>query len=108
MESLEQMLKAGWQQQRPAVEGIGADVSLSLADPHSGRTALRLQAWPVDSKRAPQVFEKPLVWVASSPVPVRQGQLVRISGWVNVPRQLALRPRLPRFAGRRDLGDRIR
>jgi len=111
MESLEQMLKAGWQQQRPAPAGIGTDVSLSLADPHSGRTALRLQAWPADSKLAPQVFEKPLVWVASSPVPVRQGQLARISGWIHGPRQLAATTEgLLVFdsVGGPDLGDRIR
>jgi hypothetical protein len=89
METLDQMLSAGWQQQRQTLESIGTDVSLSLADPHSGRSALRMQAWPTDVKRAPQVFEKPLVWITSSPIPVRQGQMVQISGWVNVPRAVA-------------------
>jgi hypothetical protein len=111
MESLERMLKAGWQQQRPAPEGIATDVSLSLTDPHQGRSALRLQAWAADARRAPQVFEKPLVWVASSPVPVRQGQLVRINGWAHVPRPLAGASEglliFDSLAGP-DLGDRIR
>jgi hypothetical protein len=89
MESLDQMLKAGWQQQRFASAGIGAEVSLSLADPHSGRSALRLQAGAADPKRAPRAIERPSVWVVSSPVPVRQGQLVRIHGWADVPRPLA-------------------
>jgi hypothetical protein len=111
MESLEQMLKGGWQQQRQPPEGIGTDVSLSLADPHAGRSALRLQAWPADARRAPQVFEKPLVWVSSSPVPVRQGQLARVSGWIHVPRQLAGTTEgllvFDSFGGP-DLGDRVR
>jgi len=111
MESLEQMLKAGWQQQRPASEGVTADVSLSLTEPRSGRSALRLQAWPTDAKRAPQTIERPPVWITSSSVPVRQGQMVRIHGWANVPRRLTgTAEGLLIFdsIGGTDLGDRIR
>jgi hypothetical protein len=111
MESLDQMLKAGWQQQRLTVDDVGTDVSLSLADPHAGRSALRLQAWPTDAKRAPQAIERPPVWVTSSPVPVRQGQLVRIHGWANAPRRLAASTEgLLVFdsLGGSELGDRIR
>jgi hypothetical protein len=111
MESLDAMLKAGWQQQRLAEGGLGADVSLSLADPRSGRSALRLQAWPADPKQAPQAIERPPVWVTSSPVPVRQGQLVRIHGWANVPRRLAASSEgllIFDSLGGSDLGDRIR
>lgn len=89
MESLDQMLQAGWRQQRQPPAGVACDVSLSLADPHGGRTALRMQAWAADQRQAPQILDGPLVWITSSPVPVRQGQLVRIHGWVNVPRQIA-------------------
>ena len=117
MESLDQMLKAGWSRvheaQRNAPDGneIATDVSLSLSDPRAGRTALRLQASATDAKRAPQAIERPPVWVTSSPVPVRQGQLVRIHGWVNVPRRLgASTAGLLVFdsLGGSDLGDRIR
>src|SRR5262249_58080375 len=89
MESLDQMIKVGWQQQRLALDDLSTDVTLSLADPHSGRTALRLQAAAANAKRAPEAIERPPVWITSSPIPVRQGQLVRIRGWVNVPRRLA-------------------
>ncbi len=115
MESLEQMLKTGWQQQRLSPDESGSetstDVSLSLADPHSGRTALRLQAWAPDARRAPQAIERPPVWVTSCPVPVRQGQLVRIHGFANVPRQLAASSEgllIFDSLGGSDLGDRIR
>jgi hypothetical protein len=64
-------------------------VSLSLQNPRAGRSALRLQAWTDDARTAPQVIEEPIVWVKSSPVPVRQGQIVRIHAWVNVPRPMA-------------------
>jgi hypothetical protein len=111
VESLDQMVKVGWQQQRLDLEGITTDVTLSLADPHSGRTALRLQAAAADAKRAPEAIERPPVWITSSPVPVRQGQLVRIRGWINVPRRLAgFSDGLLVFdsLGGSDLGDRIR
>jgi hypothetical protein len=111
MESLDQMLHAGWQQQRPPSEGISTDVSLSLADPRSDRSALRLQAWPSDEKRVPQAIERPPVWVTSSPVPIRQGQMVRIHGWVNVPRQMTGTTEglvVSDSIGGIDLGDRIR
>jgi hypothetical protein len=73
--------------------------------------ALRLQAWATDSKRSPQALERPPVWVTSSPIPARQGQLARIHGWVNVPRRLAASSDgLLVFdsCGGSDLGDRIR
>lgn len=89
MESLDLMLSAGWQQQRTTESNFGAELSLSLSDPHSGRSALRLQTWATDPKRIPAALEKPPLVVSSSPVPVRQGQTVRIRGWVQVPRRLA-------------------
>lgn len=77
MESLDQMLKAGWQQQRLATNenstDISTDLSLSLSDPHLGRSALRLQAWAADPKRTPQAVERPPIWVTSSPIPVPPG-----------------------------------
>lgn len=111
MENLDQMLQAGWQQQRSVPPGINADVSLSLHDPHSGRSALRLQAWPSDPARVPRLVERPLVWIASSPVPVREGQLVRIRGWAHVPQRIGASDEgLLVFdsLGGPDLGDRIR
>jgi hypothetical protein len=88
VESLDAMLQAGWKQERRLPPGVKCDVSLSLQNPRSGRSALRMQAWIDDARTAPQVVEEPIVWVKSSPVPVRQGQLVRIHCWVNVPRPL--------------------
>lgn len=111
MESLEQMLAAGWKQERRPPGGVNCDVSLSLADPHAGRSQLRLQAWAADKQLAPQVIEHPMVWITSSPVSVRQGQIVRIHAWVDVPRPLAgSDDGLVVFdsAGGWELGDRIR
>jgi hypothetical protein len=109
-ESLDQMLKSDWQQQRPAPASIGTDVSLALTDPHSGRSALRLQAWASDPRQAPTAMERPPVWVTSSPVPVRQGQIARIRGWAKVAKQLTAGEGLliSDSVGGSDLGERIR
>ncbi len=88
VESLDAMLQSGWKQERQPPPGVKCDVSLSLQNPRSGRSALRMQAWIDDAKTAPQVMEEPIVWIKSSPVPVRQGQIVRVHCWVNVPRPL--------------------
>ena len=89
MESLDSLLESGWKQQRALPEGCQADVGLSLTEPHGGRSALRLHAWSESPDRAPQVLERPPLWITSSPMPVRQGQMLRIHGWVQVPRPLA-------------------
>ena len=95
----------------PSPPSVATDVSLSLSDPHSGRSALRLQTWATDPKKAPLAIERPPLWVTSSPVPVRQGQLVRIHGWANVPRRLAASTDgllIFDSLGGSDLGERIR
>ena len=111
MEALDQMLAAGWRQTRQVPAGMGSDVSLSLQNPHTGRSALRMQAWVTDGRKSPQIFERPLVWITSSPVPVRQGQLVRIDASINVPRPLGGSSEgllvFESLSGP-DLGDRIR
>jgi hypothetical protein len=111
MESLDQMLSAGWQQQRQPPAGVACDVSLSLQEPRAGRSALRLRAWATDPAQPPQALERPPLWISSSPVPVRQGQIVRVHGWVHVPRPLeASGEGLLVFdsIGGPELGDRVR
>lgn len=88
MESLNQLVNAGWKQHRGMPESLQADVSLALQSPHSGRSALRLVARSTSAKEGPVVLERPPLWITSAPIPVRQGQLARIHGWVYVPQRL--------------------
>ena len=55
-------------------------------------------------------MERPPVWVASSPVPVRQGQIARIHGWAKVAKQMTAGEGLliSDSLGGSDLGERIR
>lgn len=87
-ESLDQMTKAGWKNFTRLPEDVKAEVSLSLVNPHSGRSALRLAAALRDPRQTPSTIERPLVWITSSPVPVREQQIARITGWCFVPQPI--------------------
>jgi hypothetical protein len=87
-ESLEQMTKAGWKNYTRLPDDVKSEVSLSLVNPHSGRSALRLAAAPRDVRQMPGPLERPLVWITSSPVPVREKQIARITGWAYVPQAI--------------------
>lgn len=88
LESLDQMLQHGWQRHASAHAAVSTEVALSLVEPHSGRSSLRMRAWPKDARQVAAAFDRPPVWVVSAPVPVRQGQVVQIQGWVQVPQPL--------------------
>ncbi|WP_254510117.1 hypothetical protein [Anatilimnocola floriformis] len=87
-ESLDVMTKVGWKNYDRVPDDIKTEVSLSLVNPHSGRSALRLAAAPRDVRKMPGPLERPLVWITSSPVPVREKQIARITGWAYVPQQI--------------------
>ena len=88
MESLEQLVRSGWKNQQQSPPGVVTDVSLSGEAPHGGRSALRMRATPDGKQPPPVLLERPPVWITSAPTPVRQGQLLRIHGWVQVPARL--------------------
>ncbi len=88
MESLNQLLNAGWKQHRGMSSALQGDVTLALQSPHGGRSALRLHAWSVNPQEVPVALERQPLWVTTAPVPVRQGQLARIHGWAHVPKRL--------------------
>jgi hypothetical protein len=83
-ENLDELVRSGWQHLRHHDETVISDAELSPLDRRSGRTALRLRAFPASAEAPPQTIETPPVWVHSAPVQLRQGQVVRIHGWVTV------------------------
>ena len=88
MESLEQLTASGWRNQQRLPAGVQSDTSLSLQAPHSGRTALRISAHATNPAESPSFVDRAPVWISSNTVPVRQGQVARIHGWVLVPRPI--------------------
>jgi hypothetical protein len=88
-ESLDHIRATGWQNISRSSSKLRVDVGLSPESPHSGRTSLNLMAWPAEENDPPTAVESPPVEIISAPVQARKGQMVRIHGWVHVPRQIA-------------------
>lgn len=83
-EDLAMVFASGWQHfQHPQPE-LQAEAELAPAAAHGGKLGLRL-ALLSRQKGEPPVVESPPLWITSPAVPVQAGQLLRISGWVNVP-----------------------
>ncbi len=89
MEDLPRMQQAGWQHHRHVATPAHSHVELATKAARSGRFGLRLRTWTDDEPSAPSVVEVPPVWISTPPVTVRQGQLVRINGWVHLPSEMA-------------------
>jgi hypothetical protein len=82
------MLQAGWQHVRHPTLGIQTGAELSAGAAHSGRFGLRLFAHPGSAKDAPVQVESPPVWMVTPPIQVQPGWVLRIQGWVRVPKPI--------------------
>lgn len=72
-----------WIHSQNTIEGVRASANLAYA-PHQGKLALQLAATPSPGYGPPIVIPKAPVTVTSPAVPVRAGQVLYISGWINV------------------------
>jgi hypothetical protein len=87
MEQLEHLLTSGWRQNRATIPQVNMDVRLSIEKPRAGRSSLYLRAWS-DDKTPSRIDGHWPITISSAPIPVREGQLVRIHGWAKVPKPL--------------------
>jgi hypothetical protein len=88
MEDRDQWFQAGWRRVDYPAEGVVAGADLTPAAAHGGRLGLRLAVQPDAAKQGPAQLESPPVWIVTPPVPVQPGWIVRIQGWVNVPKPI--------------------
>jgi hypothetical protein len=88
-EDLGAMFQAGWQHMQHPAQGLQCNAELTPEAAHSGRLGLRLSVQPGAADRAPAQVETPPLWMTSPPLRVEAGQLLRIQGWVQVPRPIA-------------------
>lgn len=79
----------GWAYAQQETEAVRVTMELSPKSPRNGAYCLRLAVEPLDPQRAPAVLETPPIRVTSPPLPVDSGGIVRLSGWVRVPRRIA-------------------
>ncbi len=100
-ESLDLLLSSGWKHFQFPQDGVGSEADLSQRTrpaaaapdasipPRPSSYCLRLAARPTDERGTQGLLESAPLWVASPPIAVRAGQLLRISGWVFVPDEIA-------------------
>jgi hypothetical protein len=85
------MLANGWENRRLDNELIRTKVELSDTSVVDGSYSLRMVATSntqPSNNRANRLVESTPLWIATPEMQVKGGQLVRIHGWVNVPRAL--------------------
>jgi hypothetical protein len=81
-ETLDQLMRSGWENRRLDDEWVATKVELSEEATVDGKFGLRMEV----STRSPvPVIDATPLWISSPRVPVKAGQLVRIHGWVNLP-----------------------
>ena len=83
-ENLKQMMTAGWKNRRSNQSGFTTRVELEKTAAVQGTYGLKMTV--VDSNQIGRPDAAPL-WIQSAPVNVKQGQLIRIGGYVNVTAQ---------------------
>ena len=83
-ENLQHMTKHGWENKRFADPLLKSKVELNETAAKDGKFGLKLTVNPIAT--VPRLVQSTPVWVKSGKVAVRAGQLVRIHGWVNVPK----------------------
>jgi hypothetical protein len=93
-ESLDLILQNGWRHVQHPQEGIRAAADLApgnrpLEQPGAGQFSLHLAAYPLTEQSVGSLVESAPVWITSPAVNVTAGQVLRISGWVYVPKPIA-------------------
>ncbi len=74
--------RIGWQQMTPP-SGVRAAVQVLAATGREGR-CLRLVATPETNSDPPSVIDTPPITVTAPPVAIRAGQVLHVSGWVQL------------------------
>jgi hypothetical protein len=82
-EDMDTMMVDGWQHRQDDVDGVRATAELH-PDARQGKYALRLVAIPDTGTDPPKFVPQNPVSVTTAPVRVRHGQIVHVSGWVQV------------------------
>ncbi len=85
-ENLQATLRAGWYHGRHEIPGIQTAADLVPDAAHAGFSGLRLTVRPDNPEESPAMIETPPVWISSPAIAVEAGQMVCISGWVNIPK----------------------
>ena len=81
-ENLEHMTSNSWENHRSSDPEVKTHVELTTTDAVDGSRSLLMKA--TSEYASNDAVDRTPLWIKSSPVPVKAGQLVRIHGWVKV------------------------
>ncbi len=87
-EDISSMISAGWKHMQHKSPGVAAAAEVVPQAAHSGRSGLRLTAIAEEPQQTPALVESPPIWLSSPPLDVEAGTLIRIQGWVQVPKTI--------------------
>ena len=85
-ENLQHMLDNGWENRRVQAQGLRTKVELSKSAKVAGQYGLKMS---VTGQPDSDTIETTPLWIATGPVSVQPGNLVRIHGWVRIDRPIA-------------------
>jgi hypothetical protein len=78
------MTQFGWTHVSRGTARIAAQAKLSTTQPRTGQYCLELSAVPQLSAAVVDGVNRPSMWIVSPPVPVVEGQILEITGWVRI------------------------
>ncbi len=88
-EDLQHMTENGWENHRSEIDHLRTRVELVPDNVVHGQRALMMQVASTAERPGSQLVDRTPLWIKSAKVPVKAGQLVRIHGWINVPRPIS-------------------
>ncbi len=82
----------GWSISQSTEDEVQMAARLGIDKPHEGARYLELAVVPREGKNAPEALERTIISATSDPVRLPPGTLVRICGWVRIPRPISASP----------------
>jgi hypothetical protein len=87
-DGMQTMIRAGWETWEHAHPEIQTQVALSSQQRHGGASSLTLRAVARNTAPARSSDDTPIVWAITPSLRLAPGQVVRIEGWVSIPKRL--------------------
>ena len=87
-ENLEHMTRNNWENHRTNDDTQRTHVELTTEAAVRGKHSLQMSVTSVDGDPGGLLVDRTPLWIKSSPVPVKGGQLVRIHGWIKIDRPI--------------------
>ncbi len=86
--NLETWIGIGWRHEQHRVKDVEAEALLVPDSVHSGSRCLQLMVKSTKPEGSAIHVETAPIWITTPSIPVSAGQLICVSGWINIPQKL--------------------